>query len=223
MLLHLKGALTSTQVEWLLQTIAVPFQDGRATAAGDAAEVKHNLEAPVEHEATARAGQLLKDLLLKNHRFVWAAQPRRFSDVIFNRYEATMRYGRHLDGTIMSGRGSPLRSDVSVSVFLSSASEYEGGELEMDSDWGSTSCKGDLGDVVIYPSSTLHQVKAVRSGVRRTAVFWVQSMVPDPARRRILFDLAVVVGDCEKKPVDPEMATTLRKSYGNLLRMWAEV
>src|SRR5829696_8507357 len=163
------------------ETARGDFVSGAATAAGSAAEVKHNLQLPVGSDAASTAGGRLLDRLRSNPIFEAAALPRRISPPRFSRYEAGMRYGDHLDGPLMGGDAALMRTDVAVTVFLSDPQSYDGGELVIDTDSGIQRCKGAAGDCVVYPASTFHRVESVTRGVRLAAFLWVQSLVRDPA------------------------------------------
>ncbi len=75
------------------------------------------------------------------------------------------------------------------------------------------------GALLLYPSTSLHRVEAVTAGTRLAAVGWAQSLVRDPARRELLFDLDTARA---LPPRDPAAARLLGRSAANLLRMWAE-
>ena len=77
--------------------------------------------------------------------------------------------------------------------------------------------------MVLYPSSTVHQVAPVTRGARIASFFWVQSMVRSTEQRQLLFDMDMdllrlrsTIGD----HADPVVGLT--GTYHNLLRMWAD-
>jgi PKHD-type hydroxylase len=141
--------------------------------------------------------------------------------MLFSRYEAGMSYGRHIDNALM-GNQDFLRSDISLTLFLSPPSTYEGGELVIESTDAEQAYKLEAGSVIVYPSSTLHRVEPVTEGVRLVAVAWVQSLVREPSEREILFDL-----DTARRAIFTKQGKTIEfdlisKSHANLLRKWAE-
>ena len=80
------------------------------------------------------------------------------------------------------------------------------------------------GDAVVYPASSLHRVAPVTQGTRLVAVSWIQSMVRDPARREVLYELGCARERMlEDDAQDPELVAQVDHSYTNLVRMWAEV
>jgi PKHD-type hydroxylase len=165
--------------------------------------------------------ELVKTALKRNALFQSALQPKIIHSMLFSRYEKGMSYGRHVDNALM-GNQEFLRSDVSFTLFLSSPSTYEGGELVIESSDGDRTYKLEAGSVIVYPSSTLHQVEPVTEGVRLAAVGWVQSLVREPNEREILFDL-----DTTRRSIFAKEGKTIEfdlisKSYANLLRKWAE-
>jgi PKHD-type hydroxylase len=132
-----------------------------------------------------------------------------------------MKYGDHVDGAIMGDAESQVRCDVAMTVCLSDAAEYEGGELVMDVAGVPTRWRGRAGDVIVYPAHTLHRVTEVTSGKRDVAISWIQSMVRDGGRRRILYDLKSALDAFDSQPTPPAEAEAIRRSYFNLIRMWA--
>ena len=63
---------------------------------------------------------------------------------------------------------------VSLVLCLSSKDDYEGGELQLilDGNRQMETLKLDMGDCVIFPSTTLHRVRPLKSGERTTIVGW---------------------------------------------------
>ena len=143
--------------------------------------------------------------------------------VRFCRYELNMGYGDHLDVPLMStGDGKPFRSDLSMTVFLSDPSTYLGGALVFQSEYGQREVRGAAGSVVVYPSSTLHRVEPVTKGSRVVGITWVESLIRDPAHRKIVFDLANAIDDLETRHGTTSEIGVLRQTHYNLIRTWAE-
>jgi PKHD-type hydroxylase len=116
-----------------------------------------------------------------------------------------------------------VRTDISATLFLSEPHEYDGGELAIETAFGAQEVKLEAGDMVLYPSTSLHRVHGVSRGARIAAFFWVQSMVRSEAARSILFDLDQSVqalaaslgqGDAE--------VVRLTAVYHNLMRQFAD-
>ena len=119
--------------------------------------------------------------------------------------------------------GSPYRSDVSTTVFLSDPSDYEGGELVVRTAFGDAEVKLPAGHVVVYPSASIHHVNEVTKGERIVAVTWAQSMVREAAKREILFDLYYAREKMRVEMTGKEETDQVDRSYVNLVRMWSEL
>src|SRR5262249_11420762 len=140
-------------------------------------------------------GELVLRALERSALFTSAALPQRVFPPLFNRYDASMKFGAHVDNAIRSIAGTPLRirTDVSATLFLSDPESYDGGELVVEDTYGSHSVKLPAGDLIVYSASSLHHVTPVTRGVRLASFFWVQSMVRDDGQRSVLFDLDAAI------------------------------
>jgi PKHD-type hydroxylase len=132
-----------------------------------------------------------------------------------------MSYGDHIDAAIMGQ--PPIRSDLSITVFLSEPDCYEGGELVLTDHQSSYPIKLSAGSMIVYPSLYLHRVNPVISGVRLVAVTWVQSFIRDASDRAILFDLSTAWQALHRKYGKTPEFDLIVKSHENLLRKWAEL
>jgi PKHD-type hydroxylase len=198
------------------------FQDGRKTAGWHARKVKRNEQADPAARATQEIGARLTAALRANPVFSAGVQPRAIRPFLLSRYGEGMEYGPHVDDAIM-GSEDRVRSDVSVTVFLSAPEDYDGGELVIESAGGEQAFKLPAGHAIAYPSTTLHRVEKVTRGTRLVAVTWVQSLVRSADDREILFDL-----DQARRALFAQQGKTrefdlIAKSYANLLRKWSEV
>jgi len=77
------------------------------------------------------------------------------------------------------------------------------------------------GFAIIYPSDTLHQVEEVTNGERLVAITFIQSRVPDPFRRNLLYNLNEVAA-LEGLNMQAENFTRLQLIQNQLLRCWGE-
>lgn len=196
------------------------FIEGAGTAGPAAGQVKNNLQ--VDRDRTTGVKDLDAVILgaLSNNQTVRAvALPAKIAQPLFNKHGPGMSYGPHSDNPVM-GVGRAVRTDISLSIFLSDPESYEGGELVVKSEVGDASFKLPRGDALVYPSGAIHAVREVTSGERLCAVTWIQSMVADGAQRRLLFELDRATVTVNKKLPDTEEARLLLKTYGNLVRMW---
>ncbi|MGY3621660.1 putative 2-oxoglutarate/Fe(II)-dependent dioxygenase YbiX [Bradyrhizobium sp. USDA 10063] len=103
-------------------------------------------------------------------------------------------FGLHVDNPVREGQltGVPIRTDLSVTLFLSEREDYDGGELVIEDLYGSHELKLPAGDLVLYPASSLHPVTDVTRGTR-VASFLLQSMVRDAGGRSLIFDLDTAI------------------------------
>ena len=201
-----------------------PFISGKATAVGGAVSLKDNVLLAPDSPASAFALDLLAGALEAHSGFQAAAWPEAMMRPHFCRYETGMGYGDHVDAAIMGESSSMIRCDVAVTVCLNDGTEYDGGELVIDAAGVPTVWKGRAGDAIVYSANTLHRVTTVTRGVRIVAVTWIQSMVRDPERRRILYDLRSVLDAFDQGSASSPSSSpveTLRRSYLNLIRLWA--
>jgi PKHD-type hydroxylase len=198
-----------------------PLVSGKLTAVGRAKDIKDNVMLAPDSAAAREAVELLVGALKTNQAFQAAAWPEAMLRPLFCRYADGGNYGDHVDGAMMGDATEQVRCDIAMTVCLSDAAEYEGGELVMDAAGVPTAWRGKAGDAIVYPADTLHRVNPVKSGARDVAITWIQSMVRDAACRRILFDLKAVLDAFDAQPTPPPEAEAIRRSYFNLIRMWA--
>ena len=205
---------------------AAAWEDGRSTAGAQSAMVKKNEQLPPNGEVARRLGETVIKALVANPLFVSAAIPKQIFPPLFNRYGVGQHFGVHVDNAVRGDHltGARIRTDLSVTLFLSEPDEYEGGELIVEDYYGSHRVKLPAGHVVLYPASSLHTVTPVTRGARVASFFWLQSMVRDGHARSLIFDLDTaiqgLVGRLGRD--DPEMVR-LTGIYHNLIRCWAEV
>jgi len=224
MLLTIPGVLDAETLKMLQQSLArAPFVDGRLTAGSAAKKVKNNQELDRNAAERDQLNRVAMNALVDSDAFQHAALPLRLATPFFARYTSGMAYGDHVDDPVMGGRGTQYRSDVSATLFLSPRDSYEGGELHIHTPFGPREIKLDAGDAVIYPSSSIHQVTPVTAGERLVMVTWMQSMVRDPQRRELLYELHLARESLLESAPDSSTTKQVDRSYVNLFRMWAEV
>lgn len=226
MLLHVPDVLSPDQVADLRRRLAdAQWVDGRATVGEQGAQVKRNRQLDEFSPAGQELGRVVLQALLANPLYLSAALPLRHMPPLFNSYEGGGHYGLHVDGAIRSVPGTTLqlRTDLSCTLFLASPEEYDGGELEIVDTYGTHEVKLPAGDLVLYPSSSLHRVHPVTRGSRVASFFWVQSLVRDTDRRRMLFELDQHIQALREQVGDIEAVVGLTGHYHNLVRAWSEV
>ncbi|WP_343849800.1 Fe2+-dependent dioxygenase [Rhodanobacter soli] len=199
------------------------FVDGASTAGWSAREVKKNLQVDINTESQARLRDIVRNAFLRNAMLQASILPSAMTQVMFNRYDVGMQYGRHVDAPVMGGLGSAVRTDVAITIFLSDAKSYVGGDLMVESNGVEYGFKLAAGSAIAYPANSLHHVTPVTQGARHAAIIWVQSQVRDSAKRELLWDLdnakRQIFGREGKSPTFDAVS----KSHANLLRMWADV
>jgi PKHD-type hydroxylase len=77
--------------------------------------------------------------------------------------------------------------------------------------------------MILYPSTSLHQVRPVTRGARISSFFWMQSMVRDDGQRTLLFDLDLAIQRVRQDFPEHPSGVQLTGIYHNLLRRWADV
>jgi PKHD-type hydroxylase len=226
MLLQIPDVLTREQVAQARQLLnGAEWIDGRVTAGHQSARAKDNLQLPEDHPASRQLGDMILAALQRNPLFISAALPLRVFPPLFNRYQGGQSFGNHVDNAIrqVTGTALRLRTDLSATLFLSEPAEYDGGELMVEDTYGVHSVKLPAGHLVLYPSTSLHNVRPVTRGARIASFFWIQSMVRDDGERTLLFDLDTAIQHVAQEVPDSAGPVQLTAVYHNLLRRWAEL
>jgi PKHD-type hydroxylase len=197
------------------------WRDGRETAGPVAREVKRNLQAAMDTTLGRALQEELSRLIADNTVVKAAAQPRRFSPLLISKTGVDGRYGAHVDNALMGKGAGRLRTDLSFTLFLTPPSDYDGGELVIHAAGMTQELKGEAGFLVLYPSSSIHEVKPVTRGERIVCVGWIESLVADGPQREMLFDLENLRAALRQTlPLQSAELLTLDKTIANLLRMW---
>lgn len=227
MLIQVPGLLDAETVAAMrarLDAAAEDWVDGRATAGYQGAPVKFNEQIREGSVTAHQLGDVVVGALERHPLFISAALPNRVYPPLFNRYQGGMHFGSHVDGAIrvVQGQAAKVRTDISVTVFLSAPGEYEGGELRIEDSYGVHEVKLPAGDAIVYPATSLHHVAPVTRGVRVASFLWVQSLVRDDTRRALLFDMDNAIQRLARTGGDVEARRSLVGCYHNLLRQWSD-
>ena len=227
MLICVPGVLAKEEVAEFRQLMeASDWEDGRSTAGAQSARVKKNEQLPPAGEAARRLGERVIKALTASPLFMSAAIPLRIFPPLFNRYGVGHRFGTHVDNAVRGDHltGMRIRTDLSVTLFLSEPDEYDGGELVVEDFYGSHEVKLPAGDAVLYPATSLHMVTPITRGVRVGSFFWLQSMIRDAQARSLIFDLDTTIQSLVERvgQEDPDVVR-LTGIYHNLIRYWADV
>jgi PKHD-type hydroxylase len=205
---------------------ASEWEDGRSTAGAQSAMVKNNEQLPPNSATARQLGERVIRALAASPLFISAAVPRHIFPPLFNRYGAGNHFGVHVDNAVRGDHltGMRIRTDLSVTLFLSEPDQYDGGELVVEDHYGAHEIKLPAGHLVLYPASSLHMVTPVTRGIRVASFFWLQSMIRDAHARSLIFDLDTAIqGLIERIGRDDPQTVKLTGIYHNLIRYWAEV
>jgi PKHD-type hydroxylase len=226
MLLQIPGVLTAGQAAECRQKIEkAEWVDGRITAGHQSARAKDNLQLPENHPAAQAMGEMILSALEQSPLFMSFALPLKVFPPLFNRYEGGQSFGNHVDNAIRQVTGTPhrIRTDLSATLFLTAPEDYDGGELVIEDIYGVHSVKLPAGHLILYPATSLHNVRPVTRGARISSFFWIQSMVRDDGERTILFDMDMAIQRINEDAPDHPSVVQMTAVYHNLLRRWAEV
>jgi PKHD-type hydroxylase len=226
MMVHVPQVLTPQQVARCRAVMEqATWVDGRVTAGAQSAKVKYNLQLPETAPEARELGDMVIDALGRNPLFVSAVLPRQVFPPLFNRYDAGMTFGAHVDNAIRGYLDTSLRvrTDVSATLFISAPEDYDGGELVVEDTYGVHKVKLPAGDMIVYPGTSLHNVTPITRGSRIASFFWTQSLIRDDTRRSLLFDLDMAIRRLSADRPEHASVVALTAVYHNLLRQWAEV
>ncbi len=226
MLLKIPAVLTKNQVnEARAQLEAAEWVDGNVTAGYQSSLAKHNIQLPEDCATARQVGDMILSALAKQPVFMSAALPNKIFPPLFNCYQVGHKFDDHIDNSVRYVKGTPvkIRTDLSMTLFFSETDEYNGGELVINDTYGEHKVKLAAGDMVLYPSTSVHRVLPITQGQRLAAFFWLQSMVASNEKRRILFDMDSSIQTMRDSYEDTHpVMIKLTGVYHNLLRQWIE-
>ncbi|MEI2684808.1 MAG: Fe2+-dependent dioxygenase [Cypionkella sp.] len=218
MMLVIENLITPVEAQVLREAAAdLAFDDGRKTAGRFAVTVKANDQASPSPELDAVLAKV-GAALAGNTVFRSAARPKALTRLILSRYRQGQTYGLHVDDALMQG----IRTDLSFTLFLAEPASYDGGALIIEDSFEARAIKLNPGDMILYPSTTLHRVEEVTRGERLAVVGWAQSLIRSADQREILFDLDRAIDTIHTQDGKSTLCDSLTKTRSNLLRLWAE-
>jgi PKHD-type hydroxylase len=226
MLLTIPNLLSKAQVAQCRAALdQAEWADGNVTSGPQSALAKNNRQIPEDAPVARQLGDVIQGALGASPLFISAALPLKVFPPLFNRYDSGQAFGPHVDNAIRYLRGTSfrIRSDLSATLFLTEPEEYDGGELTVEDTYGVQRVKLAAGDMVLYPSTSLHHVTPVTRGVRVSSFFWIQSMVRDDGQRTLLYQMDTAIQQlvADLSNADPRVIS-LTGVYHNLLRRWAD-
>ena len=222
MLLAIKNVLNKNQLK-VIQTLLknADFVDGKLSAGKEAKQVKNNQELSQQSPLHDQLNQMVMTSLLQNKEYQEFAFPLKVATPFYARYTKGMTYGFHVDDPIMGPMHARYRSDISTTVFLND--DYEGGELAIKTAYGIQHVRLNAGDVIVYPSTSWHQVEEVTQGERLVAVIWAQSMIKDPQKRELVHELGQARNILIDERAKSDETAHVSNVYSNLVRRWSEL
>lgn len=227
MIVRIPGLLEARPLAYIRERLAAAdWEDGRITAGPEAAKVKDNRQLTEDHPVAKELGEVVLAALSRSPLFTSAALPLKVFPPMFNRYEGGGHFGAHIDTAVRLTRQPPhrVRTDLSATLFLADPDSYDGGELTIEDTYGEHSIKLAAGDLLLYPATSLHEVRPVTRGARLASFFWVQSMVRDDDNRRLLYEMdRALIALRELHPEGHPALVRLTGTYHNLLRKWSDL
>jgi PKHD-type hydroxylase len=220
MILELKDFLNPAEVARLTAlSRELKFVNGRISNPANTS--KDNLQADAADPRFAESTKIVADAFARSEPFRDFAFPRRIAPPLLCRYEPGMKYGAHADAAHLQVEGSILQSDLSATVFIADPASYQGGELVIHLGTRPLVAKGAPGEVIVYPSTMLHEVRPVRSGTRLVSITFIESAVPDEYKRTQIYELNEVAA-LEGLNMQWQNRVRLETVRQNLLRMWSK-
>ena len=226
MVLHIPNVLSKEQLIKCREILNnAEWIDGKLTAGSQAINVKSNLQLSENSEGLKILRNIITQALRTNPLFISAALPNHIISPFVNRYENGGAYGNHVDNSILYDTivEKNFRTDVSCSLFFTDPDEYEGGEMVIEDTFGTHEIKLPAGDLILYPSTSLHRVEPVTNGVRMVSFMWTQSMIRSAWKRSILFELDNTIQSLRLKYGETQEAVNLSIHYHKLIQEWVEI
>lgn len=227
MIIHIPQVLNREELTYVQSVYKkAPFVDGKVTAGEQSAQVKKNVQIDLQSSECKELQEIVLKALGRNPIFNSAVMPYRVVPPLFNRYDEGMEFPDHVDNALrpILEANMRIRTDVSSTLFLNEAEDYDGGELIMHDPSGSQAIKLPAGDMIVYPTYSLHSVSKITRGSRWASFFWTQSMIRDSDKRRILFDLDMAIIKLRTRMDDnDQQILELTNVYHNLMRQWCEL
>ena len=206
MLYFARNLLNPDQSELLRKRLILSsnWADGKMSAKGSL--IKRNLQLKNCDEKKSIEKELIESIENNSliNSFTFSAK---IFNILFTRTGVGMYYGPHVDVPYtQSGR-----RDLSFTIFLNPPNEYEGGELILYIPPETKKIKLNQGDIIIYPTKYLHEVKQVTKGERMVCVGWIESQIPRDDDRESLSLMRRAISEISK-----ELGNTTTPAIQNL-------
>jgi PKHD-type hydroxylase len=212
--------LTPQEVDRLVALAkTVKFVDGRAT--NPHSTIKNNLQVDHADPGYREAAEIGHAALSRHPDVRNFAFPKLIAAPLMTRYTPGMNYGAHADAPFLAIGPRPLRSDLSCTIFLLDPASYDGGELSVQLGTKHIDFKMNAGGAILYPSTTIHQVRPVTRGERLSLITFMESRIVDQTHRELLFQLNEVK-ELESLKMAWENRTKLNYVSSSLERLWGD-
>jgi len=220
MILEIQDLLTQQEITQLRAIASKSkFVDGRISNPHN--QTKNNRQIDTTSQDHSATSQLLMQAMLRHEGFRNFAFPVRIAPPLLSKYSLSMSYGMHSDNAFLPiPNQQPLRSDISMTIFLNDPQSYEGGELTLYLESKPVKLKMAAGCAVVYPSTFLHEVAPVTRGERLVAITFIESKFRDERQRELLYLLGEVEA-LEGLNIEHENRVRLSYIQQNLQRMWS--
>ncbi|MEZ5893985.1 MAG: Fe2+-dependent dioxygenase [Parvularculaceae bacterium] len=219
MFIEIENLLSPQDLARLDQIAAdATFIDGRVSNPHNQTKQNTQIDATSEHHresSTIVAQAILRNEEARNFAFI-----HRLAPPLMCRYTSDMKYGKHPDNAFLPMQPTPLRSDISSTIFIADPATYDGGELTIHLGSRPISIKGKRGSAVMYPSTTIHEVTPVTRGVRLVSITFMESQICDEKNRYLLYTLNEVAA-LEGLKMDWDNRVRLEHVRHSLHRMWS--
>ncbi len=223
MLIVLENVLTAEELAALRRKVEqAQYVSGAITAGEGSKSRKHNLQISERDALLPELQAVVLNALARHQVFQFLAVPKHIMPPMFNRYDVGMYYQNHVDFSLVGAANNKIRTDLSMTLFLSGQGDYDGGELVVESNNGAQAIKLDSNQAIVYPSGQLHRANPVTRGSRFAAVTTIQSFIRDESKRDLLADVMQLARAVQDRVPASDEARLANKIHANLLRLWAE-
>ena len=186
--------------------------DGKETSMGN--KNKRNLQLNKASEEYKKASEEIINTVVNDQIIDNAVFPSKVHNILFTRTGGGMFYGPHIDiPHINSGR-----RDLSFTIFLSEQKDYKGGELILYVPPEKKTIKLNPGEMIIYPTKYLHEVKEVTEGERMVCVGWIESLIPNNEDRENLHLFKSANNALRSKLENSPLMQSLDISFNNIFK-----
>lgn len=223
MLIVLENVLTAEELATLRRKVEqAQYVSGTTTAGEGSKSRKHNLQISERDALLPELQAVVQNALARHQVFQFLVVPKHIMPPMFNRYDVGMYYQNHVDFSLVGAPNNKIRTDLSMTLFLSGQGDYDGGELVVESNNGAQAIKLDSNQAIVYPSGQLHRANPVTRGSRFAAVTTIQSFIRDESKRDLLADVMQLARAVQDRVPASDEARLANKIHANLLRLWAE-